>query len=206
MATKKTAAQKRVQSAPASAFRKLSKTELVKLDLPAKSERYIEIGKRVSKNTTTISKRAFTTKLLGAGPEKLAAARAEGVYPYKSKASQAAAEKQRTTRALARKERFQQASYPPLTGKQIDIATKRFESGIGQIQTVRSERWAARATGRNGGTVAATYRLSGEMKGRLPDLYRRKLDGEHLPDGDWHVLADAASTAKDPMLARIMKS
>jgi hypothetical protein len=74
MSTKKTRTQRRIESAPASAFRKLRKTELSKLGLSPKSERYIEIGKRVSKNTTTISKRALTTKRFGAGPEKLAAA------------------------------------------------------------------------------------------------------------------------------------
>ena len=102
MAPRKTAAQRRVEKAPASAFRKLSKAELGKLGLSLKSERYIETGKRVTKNTTTISKRSFTVKQFGAGPEKLSAARAEGAYPYKSKASQAAAEKQRKRGSINR--------------------------------------------------------------------------------------------------------
>lgn len=116
MATRKTSAQRRVEKAPASAFRKLNKTELGKLGLSLKSERYVETDKRVTKNTLTISKRSFTVKQFGAGPEKLVEARAEGRIPYRSKATQAAAEKQRRTR-LKR----------PLSEKHSGEAYRRFE-------------------------------------------------------------------------------
>ena len=44
MAPRKTRAQRRVENAPASAFRKLSKIELGKLGLSRKAERYVESG------------------------------------------------------------------------------------------------------------------------------------------------------------------
>jgi len=197
MSTKKTRTQQRIESAPASAFRKLSKTELSKLGLSSKSERYIEIGKRVSKNTTTISKRAFTIKRFGAGPEKLAAAHKEGDLIYKSRQTQEAAEKQKITRGLKKKERILKEEDKPLSKKQIDAAYRRFEREVSKPHKVTPSPWASHRY---------TYRVSEAMRSRLPDLYRRKIAGEYISDGDWQVLADEAHRLADPMLARILKS
>jgi hypothetical protein len=197
MTAKKTRTQRRIESAPASAFRKLSKTELSKLGLSSKSERYIEIGKRVSKNTTTISKRAFTIKQYGAGPEKLAAPHKEGDLIYKSRKTQEAAEKQKITRGLKKKERILKEEEKPLTKQQIDVAYKRFEREVSKPHKVTPTPWASHRY---------TYRVSEAMRSRLPDLYRRKIAGEYIRDGEWQVLADEAYRLKDPMLARILKS
>jgi hypothetical protein len=197
MSTKKTRTQRRIESAPARAFRKLSKTELSKLGLSPKSERYIEIGRRVSKNTTTISKRAFTIKRFGTGPEKLAAAHKEGELIYKSRRTQEAAEKQKITRGLMKKERILKEEDEPLTKKQIDAAYRRFEREVFKPHKVTPSPWASHRY---------TYRVSETMRSRLPDLYRRKIAGEYIQNGEWQVLADEVYRLKDPMLARILKS
>ncbi len=197
MATKKTRTQQRIESAPAGAFRKLNKTELSKLGLSSKSERYIEIGKRLFKNAITISKRAFTIKRHGAGPEKLAAARQEGELLYKSRKTQEAAEKQKITRGLKKKERILKEEEKPLAKRELDRAYARFEKEVSRPHSVTPSPWA---------NQHKPYRPTEAMRTRLPDLYRRKLAGEHIPDGEWHVLADEANRTKDPMLARILKS
>ena len=58
----RTDATRRVAAAPANAFRKLTKSELIKIGASPKSERYIEIGKRITKTATTISHRAHDLK------------------------------------------------------------------------------------------------------------------------------------------------
>jgi hypothetical protein len=192
-----TAALRRVAAAPASAFRRLSKTELSQLGLSPKSERFIEIGKRVSKNTTTISKRAFTVKQLGAGPEKLAEARAEGRYPYKSEKTKEAAEKQKRTHGRRREEKLRSEEQTLLTAGEIERDAREFEKWLaGPVKT---------KPGPNA-TRPDAYKISPTRKSRLPDLLRRKASGEFLPDGDWHQFIDAYRAYGGKNLGRVLRS
>ncbi len=198
MARKLTRAEKRIAGAKAADFRKLTKAELEKLGHSAKSSRYIEIGKRVAKNTKTISKRLFTVKMTGASPEALARAHAEGELIYKSRETQKAAEKQRLTREKLRETRLVEKQFAPLTLKQIDRKSADFEKRLTGIDRVKPGPHAKRPRD--------NYRVSTNERARMPDLLRKKLAGEHLPDGDWHQLADMMRAAKHPDLARVLKS
>lgn len=174
-------------TAPASAFRKLKPAELSAMGLSPKSERYFLIASKRPSIASTISKREFTKKKFGAGPEQLVRARAEGERLYKSAETRTAAEKQRETRARK-----------PLSEKRLSQELRRAER-----QAVKSEFAEARpGAGKKGGR----YQLSASARGAIPDLMRRKLAGEWIDDGDWHMLADWAYAHKSPMLSRILLS
>lgn len=195
MAPRKTSAQRRVEKAPASAFRKLSKTELGKLGLSLKSERYVETGKRVTKNTLSISKRSFTVKQRGMGPEALAEAHAEARVPYLSKSTQAAAEKQRKTR-LAK----------PLSEKRSAEAQRKFERDAAKTDRVCPRPEAIRKSGKRAGQRPAPYNVNQAQRSTVNDLFRRKLAGEWIAPGEWHMLMDFAHTTNSPYLSRLMIS
>lgn len=198
MAKKKTAAEKRVAAAPATAFRKLSTTELEKLGFSSKSARYIEIGKRIARGVKTISKRIFTVKKTGASPEALARAHAEGDLIYKSRKTQEAAEKQKLTRGRERETRLAEKPLAPLTSKQIDRKAADFEKRLIEVKRVAPGPRATRSR--------EYYRVSQDMRARMPDLMRRKLAGERLADGAWHQLVDTMRAVRHPDLARVLKS
>jgi len=62
-------------------FRKLSPAELRKIGASPKSERYIQTGKRVTKSTGTISRRAYEQARLGTTLEKAVCQTARKVDP-----------------------------------------------------------------------------------------------------------------------------
>lgn len=192
--SKTTRAQTRIAKAAPATLRKLTKSELEKLGYSPKSERYIEIGKRIWKNAVTISKRAFTTKVFGAPPEALAAARAEGRIPYRSKATQAAAEKQKITRAKK-----------PLAPATVDAVVKkaRKASTSGVRVTIPEDVHAKR--GRKG-LRPRSYNISDAQAAKMPDLIRRKMEGAFLDDGEWHQMVDFARAANLPHLNRLLIS
>jgi hypothetical protein len=198
MSKKKTVAEKRLAAAPASAFRKLTKTELEKLGFSLKSERYIEIGKRVAKNAKTISKRLFTVKKTGLSPEAAAKAHSEGELLYKSRKTQEAAQKQKTTRERQRENKLKEKSSSLLTAKQIEYDVAAFEKRLRNTSRF--------VPGPHSTRPREPYKISDRNLKRLPDLARRKHAGETLPDGDWHMLADAYRAAGGSNLARILKS
>jgi hypothetical protein len=191
------AALRRVAAAPAEAFRKLTKSELQKLGYSEKSERYIEAGKRVSNNTTTISKRAFTVKRFGAGPEKLAEARNEGRIPYKSKRTQEAAEKQKRTRGQKREEKLRTQTQRPLTGREIERSSAGFEHKLSNVTSINAGPNATRP---------GSYRVPTGSKPRIVDDYRRKLAGEFIPDGRYQMMLDAARAAGAPHFGLLLQS
>jgi len=188
----KTAAQRRIAAAPAGAFRKLTKAELTKLGLLTKSARYIETGKRVTRTTTTISRRAFVKKSEGASFEELSRQRSEGERPYRSKKSQAQAEKQRETR-------FQKGGQ---NSKRAQAETRRVERQAQKLDTVSPPSSVIRADG----STVQPYRVSRYMRDAFSDLRRRKLAGEFLADGDWHIMADMARATNDKRLPRLLSS
>jgi hypothetical protein len=198
MAKKKTAAEKRIAAAPASSFRKLTRTELEKLGLSPKSERFIEIGKRIARNTKTISKRLFTIKKTGVSPEARAIAHAEGELIYQSRKTQEAAKKQKQTREKQRFEKQLEKPIKDLTAKQIDRAAASFGKKASKVKAI--------TPGINSTRERVPYRVRHFMRERMEDLYRRKLSGEFITDGDWHQPADFVQAANDLNLARIMQS
>ena len=198
MSKKKTAAEIRIAAAPASAFRKLTKIELEKLGFSPKSERYIEVGKRIAKNVKTISKRLFTIKKTGLSPETAAKAHSEGELLYKSRKTQEAAEKQKTTRKRQRLKKQLAEPVKDLTSKEIERAAANFGKKIANVREIRP--------GVNSTRPRTPYKPTWFNQNRLQDLYRRKLSGERLADGDWHQLADYVQTVNDPNIARIMQS
>jgi hypothetical protein len=172
---------KRIEARPTTEFRKLAKSELAKLGLSPKSERYIPEGAKF-KASATISKRQFVQKRAGGvSLEQLARERAAGVRGYKSESSKAQAAKQRTTRAALR-----------------NVRTLTKVSVPGDI-------WAGRSDARKT-KHPREYRVTQTMKDRFIDLRRQKLAGRELEDGDWHYMIDMARAAGDPMLDRLSRS
>ncbi len=198
MARKLTRAEKRIAGAKAADFRKLTKAELEKLGHSAKSSRYIEIGKRVAKNTKTISKRLFTVKMTGASPEALARAHAEGELIYKSRKNQDAAEKQRRTRLKQKVERnakreleLADRKYKPLSAKQSERATFNFEKKVSNIRYAQP--------GLNA-REKQSWRVSRYIGDQAVNDYRQKVsDPNHfVPHGRYQNLLDIARAAGDP--------
>jgi hypothetical protein len=148
--------------------------------------------------TKTISRRLYTVKKTGFTPEAMAKAHAEGELLYKSRKTQAAAAKQILTRERTREERLRKKLLTPLTPKQIDRKVSDLEKRLPGITRV--------APGPLSTRPREYYRMGEDMRGRMPDLLRRKLAGEWLVNGDWHQLADVARAAKHPDLARILQS
>jgi hypothetical protein len=206
MSKKKTAAEKRIATAPASAFRKLTKTELEKLGFSPKSERFIEVGKRIAKNVKTISKRLFTIKKTGLSPETAAKAHSEGELLYKSRSTQIAAEKQRKTRLRQKAERGEQRElkladkrYRPLTAKQIDLENSFFAKRASALRyaqpgpnAIHPEPWL----------------ITRPISEQAISDHRRKLadPSDRLPDGRWHRMIDIARASNDPNIGRLLQS
>ncbi len=206
MAKKKTAAQKRIEAAPASEFRRLSKTELEKLGYSSKSARYIEIGKRIARGVKTISKRLFTVKKTGASPEAMARAHAEGELIYKSRKTQAAAEKQRKSRLEQKTKRnakleleLADKKYKPFSAKQAERAAFNFEKKVSNLKYAQP---GARARD------TRSWRISQLSRDQAVDVYRRKLGDPSYwaPNGDYHNMLDIARAAGDPNIGRLLQS
>jgi hypothetical protein len=171
-------------------FRKLSPDELRKIGSSPKSERYIETGKRVTKSTRTISRRAHEQARLGTTLEKAVRQRQRGERPYKTMATKEAARKQRRTRdpfiaefeRRARDRRLTHLHPPTHRGK----------------RRITYEREAH----------AKPYRLPDARRARLARLRQDKLDtGEDIEDwGDWKAVVDLSRMTKDPHLPRLLKS
>jgi hypothetical protein len=105
-------AASRIAKASTSELRKLSPAENVRAGRSAKAERYVLCGKRVTRTTTTISKRQYLQKQTAehAGEqlslEQAARRRREQTLSYRSAVSEDQAAKQRETRALQRASRL----------------------------------------------------------------------------------------------------
>jgi hypothetical protein len=171
-------------------YRKLSPAELAKVGAPSKSERYVRVGtKRVTKRTATVSRRAYEQAKLGATLEKAVKQRQSGERPYKTMATRAAAQKQRTTRqTIAQARNF----------------TAAFEQRTRDPNVIRLRPPSRPYTRKS---HARDYRLSGERRYDLPFLRQRKLDGEFIDDwGKWKTLVDFARRINDPALPLLLKS
>jgi len=133
-------------------------------------------AQRITKSTPAISARQFETKrareLFGVTPEKATQARRHGAISYVS-----ADQRERVAKAAITREE-----------NNIIAAIKKLRSSG---DTVPSNSPDKRRHG-------SFYPVSEYAERRYRALRRRKLAGEHIPDGDWQWLVDYARRFKDP--------
>jgi hypothetical protein len=170
-------------------FRKLSKAELRKIGASEKSERYIQVGKRVTKTTKTISRRAYDQARLGTTLEKAVRQRQSGERSYKTVATREAARKQRRTRDKVAAAKFERR----IRNRRLKVLSPPTHRGKRKIRYER-------------GDHSRPYRLTDERRYKLPALRQDKLDGKALGWDDWKAVVDSARETNDPALPRLLKS
>jgi hypothetical protein len=157
-------------------FVRLTPEQNAKLGLSPKARHYALKGARVTKATPTISARQFETKrtseLFGLSPETATQARQRGAISYVS-----ADQRERVAKAAITREE-----------NNIIAAIKKLRSSG---DTVPSNSPDKRRHG-------SFYPVSEYAERRYRALRRRRLAGEHIPDGDWQWLVDYARRFKDP--------
>jgi hypothetical protein len=165
-----------LSSASYSDFVRLTPEENVKLGLSPKARHYALKGSRVTKITPTISARQLETKrsieLFGLTPEKATQARRHGAISYTS-----ADQRERVAKAAITREE-----------NNVIAAIKRLRSSG---ETVPSNSPDKRRHG-------TSHPVSEHAEGRYRAIRRRKLAGEHIPDGEWQWFIDHARRLKDP--------
>jgi hypothetical protein len=166
-----------LSSASFSDFARLTPEQNAKLGLSRKSRRYVLKGtRRITKTTPTISARQFETKraseLFGLTPERATQARRHGAVSYVS-----ADQRERVAKAAITREE----------NKVVAAIKKTRASG----QTVPSNSPDRRRHG-------TLHPVSEHAEGRYRAIRRRKLAGEHIPDGEWQWFIDYARRLKDP--------
>jgi hypothetical protein len=165
-----------LESASFSDFTRLTPEQNVKLGRSPKARHYALKGARITKATPTISARQFETKrtseLFGLSPETATQARQRGAISYAS-----ADQRERVAKAAITREE-----------NNIIAAIKKLRSSG---DTVPSNSPDKRRHG-------SFYPVSEYAERRYRALRRRKLAGEHIPDGDWQWLVDYARRFKDP--------
>jgi len=169
---------RRLARKPAQQFHKLSPSELEKLGLSPKAERYAETGaKRITRKTPTISKRQFLTKQRGGVTlEKRAEEYRSGERTYANPAQRAAA-----------------------SGRREKAALKRRIKALDVIENMNPHRLAADGT-------RPTYKIGNETKTSFFVNRQRKLKGEWIDEGDWHEMMDIANAANDPDIETLYQS
>jgi hypothetical protein len=163
-------------SASYSNFVRLTPEQNVKLGHSPKARHYALRGARITKSTPTISARRFETKrageLFGLTPEKATEARRHGTISYTS-----ANQRERVAKAALTREETRVIS-----------EIKRLRASGKQVPSHSPDK-------RRHGT---SHPVSEYAERRYRALRRRKLAGEHVPDGDWQWLVDYARRFKDP--------
>jgi hypothetical protein len=166
-----------LESASFADFARLTPEQNVKLGRSPKARHYIlKDVKRVTKATPTISARQFETKrareLYNLTPEQATDARRQGAIRYVS-----ADQRERVAKAAITREET----------KVIAEIKKLRASG----ETVPSNSPDKRRHG-------SWYPISADAECRYRVIRRRKLAGEHIPDGEWQWMIDYARRFKDP--------
>src|SRR5271165_2265052 len=177
--SERTAARKArlLERASFSNFTRLTPEQNVKLGLSPKARHYVlKTAKRVTKTTPTISARQHETKrareLFGLAPEKATEARRQGTIRYVS-----ADQRERVAKAAITREE-----------NKVVAEIKRMRSSGADVPSYSPDKR------RHG----STHPVSEHAERRYRALRRRKLAGEHIPDGDWQWLVDYARRFKDP--------
>jgi hypothetical protein len=168
---------RRLERASYREFRRLTPEENVKVGRSPKARNYVpKHVKRITKATPTISARQYEAKrareLFGLTPEQAAKARRHGAISYVS-----ADQRERVAKAALTREE----------NRVIAEIKKLRASG----ETVPSNSPDRRRHGR-------FYSVTPDAERRYRDIRRRKLAGEHIPDGDWQWFIDYARRLKDP--------
>jgi hypothetical protein len=165
-----------LSSASYSDFVRLTPEQNVKLGLSPKARHYALKGTRIRKATPTISARQYETKrateLFGLSPEKATQARQRGAISYAS-----ADQRERVAKAAITREE-----------NRVVAAIKSLRASG---ETVPSNSPDKRRHG-------TSHPISEHAEGRYRAIRRRKLAGEHIPDGEWQWFIDYARRLKDP--------
>jgi hypothetical protein len=165
-----------LSSASYADFVRLSPGQNIKVGLSPKARHYALKDARITKATPTISARQFETKraseLFGLTPERATQARRHGAISYVS-----ADQRERVAKAALTREE-----------NKVIVAIKKLRASG---QTVSSNSPDKRRHG-------SSHPVSEYAERRYRALRRRKLAGEHIPDGDWQWLVDHARRFMDP--------
>lgn len=176
--SKRTATHKArlLSSASYSDFIRLTPQQNAKLGLSPKARHYVIKGVRITKATPTISARQFETKraseLFGFTPEEATQARRHGAVSYSS-----ADQRERVAKAAITREE-----------NKVVAAIKKMRASGETVPSNSPDR-------RRHGTL---HPVSEHAEGRYRAIRRRKLAGEHIPDGEWQWFIDYARRLKDP--------
>jgi hypothetical protein len=176
--SERTAARKArlLSSATYSNFVRLTPEQNVKLGLSPRARHYALKGQRITKATPTISARQFETKrareLFGVTPEKATQARRHGAISYVS-----ADQRERVAKAAI---------------------TREENNVIAAIKKLRSSGEAVPSNSPDKRRHGTSHPISEHAEGRYRAIRRRKLAGEHIPDGEWQWFIDHARRLKDP--------
>jgi hypothetical protein len=165
-----------LSSASYSDFIRLTPQQNAKLGLSLKARHYALKGARLTKATPTISARQFETKraseLFGLTPERATQARRHGAVSYVS-----ADQRERVAKAAITREETK-----------VIAEIKKLRASGRHVPSYSPDK-------RRHGT---SHSVSEYAERRYRALRRRKLAGEHIPDGDWQWLVDYARRFKDP--------
>jgi hypothetical protein len=165
-----------LSSASFSDFVRLTPEQNAKLGLAPKARHYALRGARITNSTPTISARQFETKraskLFGLTPERATEARRHGAVSYVS-----ADQRERVAKAAITREETK-----------VIAEIKKLRASGRHVPSYSPDK-------RRHGT---SHSVSEYAERRYRALRRRKLAGEHIPDGDWQWLVDYARRFKDP--------
>ena len=165
-----------LESASYANFVRLTPKENLKLGLSPKARHYALKGTRITKSTPTISARQFETKraseLFGLTPERATEARRHGAVSYVS-----ADQRERVAKAAI---------------------TREENKVVAAIKKLRSSGEAVPSNSPDTRRHGTSHPISEHAEGRYRAIRRRKLAGEHIPDGEWQWFIDYARRLKDP--------
>jgi hypothetical protein len=165
-----------LSSASFADFVRLTPAQNAKLGLTPKARHYALKGARIYKATPTISARQFEIKraseLFGVTPEKATHARRHGAISYVS-----ADQRERVAKAAI---------------------TREENNVIAAIKKLRSSGEAVPSNSPDKRRHGTSHPVSEHAEGRYRAIRRRRLAGEHIPDGEWQWFIDHARRLKDP--------
>jgi hypothetical protein len=166
-----------LEGAPFADFVRLTPEQNVKLGLSRKARHYVlKDGRRVTKATPTISARQYETKkareLFGLSPERVTEARRHRAISYVS-----ADQRQRVEKAA-------------ITREEAKV--------VAEIKKLRATSERVPSNSPDKTRHGSWYPISADAERRYRAIRRRKLAGEHIPDGEWHWFIDYARRFKDP--------
>src|SRR5271165_2374094 len=166
-----------LSSASFSNYTRLTPEQNVKLGLSPKARHYVlRTAKRVTKATPTISARQFETKraaeLYNLTPQQATEARRQGAISYTS-----AGQRERVAKAA-------------ITREETKV--------IAEIKKLRASGERVPSYSPDKRRRSASYTVSADAERRYRAIRRRKLAGEHIPDGEWHWFIDYARSFRDP--------